>query len=319
MGRDTVADYEGERMRVAVMALLLGVGLTGCHTLTPPAVAPLVPPGWTLSTLPGGPQGPVLDLWRPARTPPARWRVIVLPGSGCTGWAPLAERYTAGLRHAEVHLLHKPRAHPGAGPAPSVCPSDFEATDTLPRWAEAARQAVAALGAGEGRPTWLVGVSEGGELLPVVAPVVQSLVGVVLLSSPGLDPVDAARLQARRQGVEPAWQAVEQAAQSDRPDTEFVEGRPLRYWRALMHWRVAAPLLAQRVPVWQVWGSADPALPPAAYEAFAEQARPVLGRHFCSWRLDGYDHGLQHPKGRDGLQALWRRLDADLQPACPSP
>jgi len=59
----------------------------------------------------------------------------------------------------------------------------------------------ASLPGGDVLPTVLVGISEGAELLPALSPEVPRLAGLVLLSASGLDPHEAAALQAKRLGA----------------------------------------------------------------------------------------------------------------------
>ena len=196
--------------------LLLAVAplFSGC-TLPPSPPAAPPPSDFALYPLPGAtPDRPVLALVRAARMPPTRLRVIAVPGSGCTGFAPFADRYFAGLLHAEVWVLHKPGVDLQAGAAPTVCPPGFVEGDVLGRWQADALAALRAMPttavtvlapANAPLPTVLVGISEGAELLPVLATAVPGLRGLVLLGAPGLDPLETAGLQVRRLGVGAGW------------------------------------------------------------------------------------------------------------------
>lgn len=280
--------------------------------------APVPSPEFGLYPLPGAtPDRPVRALVRPARVGPPRLRVIAVPGSGCTGFAPFADRYFAGLLHAEVWVLHKPGVDLQAGAAPTACPPGFVEGDALGRWQADALAALRAMpavpitawtDANAPLPTVLVGISEGAELLPVLATAVPGLRGLVLLGAPGLDPLETAGLQVRRLGVETDWARVRIAAASSRPDSEVVEGRALAYWRDFLSWPLAQPLIDSPWPLLQVFGTADTLVPPQAYARFAARAR---GRSapFCAWPFPDADHGLQGPEGRDGLQILWAWLE----------
>ena len=295
--------------------LLLAVAplFSGC---TLPPSPPAAPPAsdFALYPLPGAtPDRPVLALVRAARVPPTRLRVIAVPGSGCTGFASFADRYFAGLLHAEVWVLHKPGVDLQAGAAPDTCPPGFVEADALGRWQADALAALRAMPrANDALPTVLVGISEGAELLPVLATAVPGLRGLVLLGAPGLDPLESAELQMHRQGVERAWARLRLAAASSRADHELLEGRTLAYWRDLLRWPLAQPLIDSPWPLLQVFGTADALVPPQAYARFAARAR---GRRapFCTWPFVGADHGLQGPAGRDGLQILWARLERWVQ------
>jgi pimeloyl-ACP methyl ester carboxylesterase len=253
----------------------------------------------------------IVALEREPIAPPLRYRVIVLPGSGCTGMKPVADRYFAGLLHAQILMLHKPGVDVHAGLQPAQCPDGFLQGDHLAGWladVRSALQADALRRAGQRPvPQLLVGISEGAELLVGAAPDVPDLAGLVLVSGSGLDPVESGELQARRMGQLAAWQALEQAHRSDLPNELVRQGRSLQYWRDLWGWRQSDALIGSAWPFLQAWGDADRLVPAQSFERFAQRAQ---GRRapWCSRRMTGADHGLQHPDF-DGIQRLWGWLE----------
>lgn len=291
-----------------------------------PTAEPGLPAGWSLVHLPGSrPEVTLQVLKRPALAPPTRYSVVVLPGSGCTGWLPVAPRYFAGLLHAELLVLHKPGANLSAGLG-ADCSDAFVQSDSLSAWRDHVRSALQAHYAGlqasaavaPPLPVLLVGISEGAELLPYVAPDVPGLAALVMVAAPGLDPRETGALQARRTGQWQAWQALEHAQASLASDDLVLEGRTLRYWRDFWRWRLAQPL--RQVPwlLLRVWGDADELVPIEAYQRFllvsSNRAAP-----FCDARLTNADHALQselmastdpNRQQRDGLRWLWARLEA---------
>ena len=305
-----------------VLAFLLGAAiLTGCaqspgrSSGERPGVerqdASGVTPAFDLRTLPGNGDVTLHALERGPRAAPLRYRVIVIPGSGCAGLGAWAERYFAGLLHAQVLVLHKPGVHPGDRTAPGQCPPSFVASDALAAWQAHAQSAVQAWAAhaetADTLPTVLVGISEGAELLPGLAPLVPRLAGLVLLASSGLDPREAGALQAQRLGALAHWAALERAQAGSSPDAVVSQGRSLRYWRDLWQWPLARPLIDGPWPLMQVWGGADELVPPQAYAQFHARA---LGRRapFCARGLPEADHGLQAGE-RDGVQRVWAWLE----------
>lgn len=264
--------------------------------------------------LPGAREGQVLLGWhRPALSAPARYRVLVLPGSGCSGWAPVAEPMFKGLAHADVLLLHKPGVMPGQRLAAEQCPAAFVRADRLSHWLADARAAVQAwvrqaVPGQDALPLLLVGVSEGAELLPELAAELPYLRGLVMIGSSGLDPAEAAELQAQRLGEARAWGQLRAVAQGPLADDTVLDGRSLGYWRDLLSWRVAEPLLAGHMDLLRAWGTADALVPAIAYQRFARLAQLRRPESFCDWPVPGADHGLQLP-GVDHLQRLWARLE----------
>ncbi len=281
-----------------------------------------MPGGWVLGHLPSARADVVLSvLTRPALFPPVRYRAIVVPGSGCTGWLPLAEPFFAGLLHAELLVLHKPNVNINAGAA-AECSSKFIQNDSLSRWRDDARTALKAyfstLQAPSQTqemplPTLLIGLSEGAELLPYLAADVPALAGLVMISAPGLDPRETGTLQAERLGQAAAWNALDLAQASDASDATVKEGRTLRYWRDFWHWSLREPLQNAPWPLLRVWGDADALVPLQAYEQFLQQSRHRIAP-MCDLRLSGADHGLQGARigqssQQDGLQWVWAQLE----------
>ena len=222
--------------------------------------------GFIQRAVPGA-RGAVLQtLQRAERTAPLRYRVIVIPGSGCAGMGPIADRYFAGLLHAQVLVLHKPGVDPGARTAPADCPHSFVSLDRHSTWlahARAALRADALLRQGQpALPQLLVGISEGAELLPALAPEVPQLAGLVLIGSSGLDPQEAGALQARRMGVQGDWAALGQIVTGAPHDSVVVQGRSLGYWRDLWNWPLTLPLLRGPWPLLQVWAATMRWCPP---------------------------------------------------------
>lgn len=267
------------------------------------------PTGWTVRTLPGHvPGAEVVSFSRPARMPPARYQVIVIPGSGCTRWASVAEHYFAGLLHADVVVLHKPYVDVMAD-ADAACSPAFTAHDALTAWRDAAIAALATLpnDPGTALPRLVVGISEGAELLPHVAAGVSNLAGVVMMSASGLDPATAGAAHAEHIGQSAAWAALRAAQASNLPDDRLVQGRTLRYWRDFWQWPLAAPLVSGQWPLLRVWGDADATLPTTAYLMFNQLAIDRKAR-FCDVRLRDADHALQTAE-KDGVQWLWGQLE----------
>ena len=291
------------------LAFLLGMllALGGCAQL-PGAPESPAPPGFRTLVLPGRDGATLQALERGARVAPLRYRVVVVPGSGCAGMGAFAGRYFAGLLHAQVLVLHKPGVDPQARTAPGDCASGFVQQDRLSAWlghARAALQADALRRQGEPPvPQLLVGISEGAELLPALAPEVPQLAGLVLIGSSGLDPQQAGALQAERLGAQDGWAALGRIQAGRRADGAVVQGRSLGYWRDLWTWPLALPLVRSPWPLLQVWGGDDALVPAAAYAHFAHlAARRTVP--YCARRIGGADHGLQRPDGSDGVQQVW--------------
>jgi hypothetical protein len=289
------------------------LALLGALALTHEALAAT----WRQLLAPGADPGVTVPVLIRAAPSPAAMRVVVVNGSGCSGMGPIAERYFQGLESAQVWVLHKPGTRPWLRRSPDDCSDAFRDYDRHTRWARDATAAMQHLLRGDhARPTWVVGVSEGADLLPTLgAAVGDSLTGLVLLSATGLDPADTLRWQADRTDRAGVWEAIVQRATEPGDDRARVAGRSLGYWRDLLGWRLFDELTGRAWTVVHWWGDQDEFIPPEAHQAFVERAqgRPV---RLCSRRWPGADHGLHQP-GTGALQpTLWRGLLGGVDAAC---
>lgn len=248
-------------------------------------------------------------LVRGALRSPARWRVLLVPGSGCASLAPSADRLASGLRQAQVVLLQKPHLSEQAVDAHSPCTPAFLHADNLIDWQRRAlRLAAAGLASTDPElPLVLVGLSEGAELLPGLADAWPEAAALVMVGHAGLDPWQAGHLQAEHLGLGAAWRALADATAQVRSDDAILEGRHWRYWQALQRWPLMAPLLSDPRPLLHAWGGLDRLMPPVAYQLFSQQAGLRAGG-YCALTFSQADHELRTP-GSDRLQQVWRWLD----------
>lgn len=300
----------------AWLAWLVAAILTGCAPQSkgrelPRVIGDSSGEPWRTSYLPGAHPGRHLSaLARAAAYAPVRMRVWVIPGSGCAGMGPVASRYFAGLLHAEIIVLHKNGVSPTA--RGSNCDRDFLRDDALSLWRDDIIAALAAVqtedASSDTLPQWIVGISEGGELAPYVAPVLRNLQGVVLVSSAGIDPIAVASRRLSIRPLEREWAEVIEKAARPLPGTLIVQGRSLRYWRDFLDWRTADLLHVGNWPLLQAWGTDDEVIPRNAYDEFARQ-QVSRASPYCALKFVGANHNLQGPDGRDGIQRLWAVLD----------
>jgi hypothetical protein len=275
---------------------------------------PAAGPDARFAALPAEPDdGEVLV--RPALRAPARWRVLIVPGSGCESLAPSADRLARGLRQAQVVLLQKPALSPPG----HACSRAHLLADNLADWQQRAlRLAAQGLASTDPQlPLVLVGLSEGAELLPGLVAARPEAAALVLVGHAGLDPAEAGALQASRQGQAAAWQALMADTRGARDDDALLHGRHWRYWQVLQRWTLQVPLMADPRPLLQAWGGADALMPAAAYQRFGDAARRRQAP-FCAVRFPRADHELREP-GTDRLQQLWRWLDQAAAAVEPRP
>jgi len=224
----------------------------------------------------------------------------------------IAQRYFAGLFHAEVIVLHKHGVAPGDVTNTSDCSDAFIRSDSLSTWRGdliESLEAAQATAFSDNLPQWLVGISEGGEIAPYVAEHIRNLQGVVLIGSAGLDPPVVAEMRLNSHSSRERWADLMNQAASSLPEDTIVEGRSLTYWRDFLSWRTETLLHTSSWPLLQAWGTDDEDVPGAAYVAFSQKqdGRPSP---YCALEIDGANHNLQTPDRRDGIQQVWSILEA---------
>ena len=288
--------------------------MAGCAGLQPSENrnAQTAQPRWHVETLSGSSHERSLEaLYRGAIYQPTRARIWVIPGSGCSGMGPLASRYFAGLLHAEVIVLHKHGVSALGSKAASDCSPAFVRDDAPKAWLD---DLIKAVGKGQQRdfhdetPQWLVGISEGGELAPHLAPYIRNLHGIVLIGSAGLDPASVASLRLSDPRLMEMWAEVVKATQGTASNTTIIHGRSLRYWRDFLDWRTADILHGGAWTLLQAWGTRDEMVPKAAYDEFA-RLQTTRVASYCPVEIVGADHNLQQPDGTDGIQRIWSILE----------
>lgn len=226
-------------------------------------------------------------------------RVYVVPGSGCTGMAPILPAYFEGLAAREIVVLHKRHVQADDWPRPMPCRPGFVQNDELPAWAQAWQEFLA--WDLQHRPVshprvLLLGISEGAEIIPALMTAWPDVGMAVLLGSTGLDPWEALLLQLTRE-QDMAF-AEQLKAQLDAPDSSastLIGGRSLNYWRTLRRWPVAALIGKSRVPTLVLMGDADQAQAPAGLARLEERHHRDL---LCTRLIAGADHGLRQTAGR---------------------
>ncbi|MFM2449943.1 MAG: hypothetical protein RIS44_2393 [Pseudomonadota bacterium] len=241
---------------------------------------------------------------------PPRYRVYVIPGSGCNGLAPIALAYFRGLAEGEVVVVHKRHVDANRWMGSNAkCSQIFVRHDRLDQWAQDARAFVTwhlrQYPPHADQPVALVGISEGAELLPMVAANQPEVVMLALVGSTGLDPLEALQLQALRQSApEFVAELTRQAADDTKTDDTVWAGRSLGYWRTLLQWRYSQPLLAAQQALWFGFGTEDEAIPLEGLRRFQSRAQ-AQGRRLCLALFAGADHGLQRHGNDQPLQQYW--------------
>lgn len=289
------------------------------------------------SSMPGNDQGPapqsfvfpdggtaihyVLDRGPRSSGDARRFLVAVIGGSDCRSMAGWLPAYLDGLDgkagETRVVFLQKrfvPHAASGAG----ACSEAFTRHDHASRWIEDHASVIRHLREqAPGRRLVLLGISEGAEVVPLLARRLGGVAGVALLASGAMDPLEAYRLQAARFGL-PTAAITDAAAGRHRPPdpdapVESLGGRSWRYWSEIGSLAPTENLLALGVPVIAAMGTGDDQVPPESLDRLRERFARVDPGRLLTLAFPRAGHDLvDRPEGRSRLPDFWRAFDAWL-------
>ncbi|MDE2429522.1 MAG: alpha/beta hydrolase [Burkholderiales bacterium] len=260
----------------------------------------------------------------PQPAPPAPRNVLfVVAGSGCQSMGRFLPGYFTGLEGesgaTRIFILHKRFISPAS--EADHCSDAFVRADHLSQWQsdqhEFIVQQLAQLTQQGVHPLRiaLLGISEGAELVPLLAREIPAVTHIALLSHSGMAAFDVyAALAARYPHMQKGWLQLQQAL-ANRPadqDAMRIHGRSWRYWAELRDLHPQANLLATCLPVLIAVGDADSLIPPNApdrlqADLFAAGKHDVSVLHFPD-----ADHGLR-ADGRHYLPDFMHQMDLWLE------
>jgi pimeloyl-ACP methyl ester carboxylesterase len=231
--------------------------------------------------------------------------VFFISGSGCTSLQYFLPRYFDGLEGESgpirIFMLQKRFIGARTWGRTLGCSVDFTLADHPSQWlADQAAFITAQLNAARaqhrapGRVV-IAGVSEGAEIVPLLAQRIPRTTHVVLIGNGGMPPMQAYRLQLARHGLQvPAALAAlpalaissagpvvsTPAFDPDPSDANIIAGHTRRYWAELAGLDPAGALAKLPIPVWVAMGENDDAVPIASAkylaQEFARQGRANL-------------------------------------------
>jgi pimeloyl-ACP methyl ester carboxylesterase len=246
---------------------------------------------------------------------PESW-VFVFPGSGCASMEPHLPGYFRGLEgeSGPLRILVLEKRHSSVRES-ARCDDRFVRDDHPRRWIDDYAEFVTRrlADAKPGRVV-LVGISEGGEVVPLLARRLRQVTHVVLLASPGADPLESYRVQGEKHGISGVGEVLRAIAGPPPPNPDApsaqLGGRSYRYWSELPELRTRESLLALDVPVLIGMGEAD-AMVPAELALGTREAHVRSGRgNLTLLTFPDADHGLvDRNDGRPRLPDFWHRVD----------
>lgn len=201
--------------------------------------------------------------------------LFVIAGSGCTSMQYFLPQYFRGLEGesgpVRIFILQKRHIEEHSWGRIFGCGEEFIKADHPGRWIADqtefinAQLAIAHIGAKSPKRIVLVGISEGGDIVPILAQRIVGITRAVIIGNGGMNPLDAYRLQAKKHGFADALDALDvlnQAPPSD-PDAPAhnIAGRTWRYWFELSQLQQTDNLLRLSIPILMTMGDADQSVP----------------------------------------------------------
>jgi pimeloyl-ACP methyl ester carboxylesterase len=245
--------------------------------------------------------------------------LFVISGSDCTSMKYWLPRYFRGLEGESgpmrIFVVHKRFIEERSWGRFNGCSEAFIRSDHPRRWvADYTEFIESRLRLGRPKRVVLLGISEGGEVVPLLARQVAGVTHLALLASGGMDSLAAYRMQARQLGLDEQVDIVTAMQGVEPPEpADFairIGGRTRRYWSELRELEPTHNLLGLAIPILVGMGEADRSLPiETAWQLrddFAEHGKTNL----TLLTFEGADHFLfDQASGVSRLPDFWHQLD----------
>ncbi|MGV8900266.1 MAG: alpha/beta hydrolase family protein [Burkholderiaceae bacterium] len=248
--------------------------------------------------------------------------IFVIGGSDCTSFQYFLPRYFRGLEGESgplrIFILQKRYIEERTWGRTLGCSRDFIKADHPSRWiadqTEFIRTQLDLARQRRASPQRIVvaGISEGGDIVPVLARAIPAVTHAVIIANGGMNPLDAYRLQAQRQGFSAALDALDTPPADPDARAHYIGGRTWRYWAELRGLKHTENLLALSIPIWMAMGDADQAVPVASALYLRDQFALHGKTNLTLTVYPGADHSLQIRK-YFLLTDFWRALDLMLR------
>lgn len=162
----------------------------------------------------------------------------------------------------------------------------------------------------------IIGISEGGDIVPIVVKRIKRATHAVILGNGGMDPIDAYRLQAKNHGFSAGLdllKTLEQPVPAD-PDAIAlrIAGRTWRYWSELQQVHHTDNLLSLDLPLLIAMGEADQLVPIESARYLQRRFTQAGKSNLTFLTYADADHALQ-AGAHSYLPDFWHALDLWLE------
>lgn len=233
--------------------------------------------------------------------------LFVVGGSDCTSFAHFLPQYFRGLEgeSGDIHIFMLQKRFIGARTwgRSFGCSKQFVRADYPERWIadqlEFIRQQLSFLGAHPNRRIVLLGISEGGEIVPILAQRIPQTTHLVILANGGLDPLDAYSLQRAKLGLAPS-EALRKLLETPELDasknTNLFFGRTATYWSQVNKIQQIENLLLLNMPILMTMGVEDEVVPIESAWYAKEKFENQRNKNLTLITYPGANHSLASEK-----------------------
>ena len=198
--------------------------------------------------------------------------VFVVGGADCTSFAHFLPQYFRGLdgESGDIHIYMLQKRFIGVHTwgRNFGCSHQFVRADYPEQWIadqlEFIRHQLSLLEERPNRRIVLFGISEGGEVAPILARRLPQTTHLVILANGGLAPLDAFVLQRSKQGLaapEALRDLLAKPEQDANENAELILGRTATYWLQINKIKQIENLLLLNIPILMTMGMDDQVVP----------------------------------------------------------
>lgn len=198
--------------------------------------------------------------------------VFVVGGADCTSFAHFLPQYFRGLEgesgDMHIYMLQKRFIGPRTWGRNFGCSRKFLRADHPEQWiadqVEFIGYQLSLLDERPNRRIVLLGISEGGEVAPILAQRLPQTTHLVILANGGLAPLDAFALQRAKKGLaapEALRDLLAKPDQDANENAELILGRTATYWLQINKIKQIENLLLLNIPILMTMGVDDQVVP----------------------------------------------------------
>ena len=248
--------------------------------------------------------------------------VFVVGGSDCTSFAHFLPQYFRGLEgeSGDIHLymLQKRFISEHTWGRSFGCSKQFVQADYPEQWIadqlEFIQQQLTVLQKSSNRRVVLLGISEGGEIAPILARRIPQTTHLVILANGGLDPLDAYSLQRTKMGLAPSdklRKLLDAPELGARKNTSLILGRTATYWLQVNNIQQIENLLLLKIPILMAMGIDDSVVPIESAWYAQEQFEKQGNKNLSVLTYPNADHSLSS-KSVNFLPDFFHKMDVWL-------